>query len=175
MDQGLAAVWAGIAGLAGAGIGGAGAAWGAWIGGKKTVEAAIQAERSAATAEHQHWQRQQRYDAYRAVMALTEEMSRWTQPITVQMVIDISSRLRESLAGVEVLGPPDVSAAGGMLLAPLMDALIDFRAANPGAPGTAPVPNGTPVPWPTARSQQLMTGRTTFRNAVRTVLERPPT
>src|SRR5690349_8302162 len=109
MDQGLAAVWAGIAGLAGAGIGGGAAVWGAAIGGKKTVEAAVQAEQRAAAAEHQHWQRQARYDAYRAVMAIAEETSRWTQPISVSTVVEASSRLREAIAAVDVVGPAEAS------------------------------------------------------------------
>jgi hypothetical protein len=60
MDQGIAAVVAGVAGLVGAGIGGLATAYGARIGAQKTIEAAQTQVQHQATAEHGHWVREQR-------------------------------------------------------------------------------------------------------------------
>ncbi|MFH9988447.1 hypothetical protein [Streptomyces luteogriseus] len=69
MDQGIAGVIAGIAGLVGAGVGGLATAYGARIGAQKTLEAAhAQVERQS-TAEHLHWMRDHRRQAYDDVMA----------------------------------------------------------------------------------------------------------
>ncbi|MEU4893507.1 hypothetical protein AB0B12_35405 [Streptomyces sp. NPDC044780] len=68
MDQGIAAVAAGIAGLLGAGIGGLAAAYGARIGAQNTIEAARTQVDRQATAEHLHWIREQRRQAYSAIM-----------------------------------------------------------------------------------------------------------
>ncbi|MFD8369236.1 hypothetical protein ACFV2Z_00450 [Streptomyces sp. NPDC059688] len=63
MDQGVAAIWAGVAGLVGAGIGGLATAYGARIGAQKSLEAVgLQVEQQAA-AEHAHWVREQRRQA----------------------------------------------------------------------------------------------------------------
>ncbi|MFF4040670.1 hypothetical protein [Streptomyces sp. NPDC001816] len=60
MDQGAAAVFAGVAGLIGAGIGGLATAYGARIGAQKSIEAVgLQVQRQSA-AEHGHWVREQR-------------------------------------------------------------------------------------------------------------------
>ncbi|MGX5214852.1 hypothetical protein ACWKT3_40290 [Streptomyces violaceus] len=60
MDQGIAAVVAGIAGIVGAGIGGFATAYGARIGAQKSMEAVqIQVQRQSA-AEHEHWVRDHR-------------------------------------------------------------------------------------------------------------------
>ncbi|MFE3585312.1 hypothetical protein [Streptomyces vinaceus] len=68
MDQGMAAVAAGIVGLLGAGIGGLATAYGARVGAQQTVEAArTQVDRQAA-AEHLHWVREQRRQTYSDIM-----------------------------------------------------------------------------------------------------------
>ncbi|MGW5284644.1 hypothetical protein ACWERI_35260 [Streptomyces collinus] len=60
MDQGIAAVLAGVAGLVGAGIGGLTTAYGARVGAQKSIEAVqVQVDRQAAS-EHEHWVRDQR-------------------------------------------------------------------------------------------------------------------
>ncbi|MEV1061762.1 hypothetical protein [Streptomyces sp. NPDC050263] len=60
MDQGIAAVLAGVAGLAGAGIGGLATAYGARIGAQKSMEAVQVQVRKQSEAEHLHWAREQR-------------------------------------------------------------------------------------------------------------------
>ncbi|MEU8870270.1 hypothetical protein AB0D24_03745 [Streptomyces javensis] len=63
MDQGIAAVFAGVAGLVGAGIGGLATAYGARIGAHKTIEAAQTQVQHQSAAEHRHWVREQRRQA----------------------------------------------------------------------------------------------------------------
>ena len=173
MDQGVAAVWAGIAGLAGAGIGGAAAVWGSAIAGRKSIEAAKQQSERAAAAEHQHWQRQARFDAYRSLLAIAEEMGRWARPLSVSMVVGVISRLREAVADVHILGPAEASAAAGRLLEPALEALFDFRAAHPEMAGSQ-VAGDESVPWGQNRTDELLTAHAAFRETVRAVLERPP-
>jgi hypothetical protein len=171
VDQGIAAVWAGLAGLGGAGIGGAAAAWGAWIGGKKTVEAAEkQAQRSAAS-EHHAWQRETRYKEYRAVLSITEEMARWAEPVSLSTALELSSRLREAINNVYVVGPPEASAAAGRLLMPVLDAFFVHVEAT--ASGRS-VPASTPITWDASRSSQMLITHAEFREALRVILERPP-
>uniref|UniRef100_A0AAU2A172 Secreted protein n=1 Tax=Streptomyces sp. NBC_00093 TaxID=2975649 RepID=A0AAU2A172_9ACTN len=64
MDEGLAAVVAGMAALAGAGIGGLCAVWGARIGAERAWDSARQQIRDQAAAEHGHWIRERRLEAY---------------------------------------------------------------------------------------------------------------
>lgn len=174
MDQGVAALWAGIAGLAGAGIGGAAAAWGAWISGKRAVEAAVQAAQRAATAEHQQWQRQARYDAYRTVIAITEEIDRWApDPVSFATLTATSSRLSEAITGVDVLGPVEAVEAADELMRPLIGALLDFRSShtefNNNPPGDAT------IRWDSDRINDFVDAELGFGNVVRAVLGRPPT
>ncbi|QIT44993.1 hypothetical protein [Streptomyces antibioticus] len=68
MDQGIAGVIAGIAGLVGAGIGGFATAYGARVGAQKTIEAAQAQVSHQSTAEHAHWVREQRRQAYSDAM-----------------------------------------------------------------------------------------------------------
>ncbi|MGW8765792.1 hypothetical protein ACWGN5_25145 [Streptomyces sp. NPDC055815] len=63
MDQGLAAALAGIAGVVGAGIGGLATAYGARVGAQKTIEAVHTQVAHQASAEHEHWTREQRRQA----------------------------------------------------------------------------------------------------------------
>lgn len=64
----MAAVAAGMVGLIGAGIGGLATAYGARVGAQKTIEAARTQVDRQATAEHRHWVREQRRQAYSAVL-----------------------------------------------------------------------------------------------------------
>lgn len=63
MDQGLAAIFAGVAGLVGTGVGGMATAYGARTGGNKMLETAHAQVRAQSTAEHGHWVREQRRQA----------------------------------------------------------------------------------------------------------------
>ncbi|MFF9329443.1 hypothetical protein ACF1AY_32585 [Streptomyces sp. NPDC014776] len=64
MDQGVAAVIAGVAGLVGAGFGGLATAYGARVGAQKTIEAARAQVVHQSVAEHAHWVRDQRRQVY---------------------------------------------------------------------------------------------------------------
>lgn len=175
MDQGVAAVWAGIAGLAGAGIGGGLAAWGSWIGGRKTVEAAERAEERAAKTGHQQWQRERRYDAYRAFMELLDEMNAWTVNVRAQEVIDLLTRLRGAAAAISVLGPEEVAEAAASSISALTQvAFRSLHAANHTyQPGEA-VPSSTPAALTPENSQRMADAREQFQAAVHDVLGAPP-
>ncbi|MFD5317884.1 hypothetical protein [Streptomyces sp. NPDC127098] len=73
MDQGIAAVLAGITGLLGAAIGGFAAAWGARIGAETAARASAQQVRDQAQVDHDHWLRGQRLEAWRALLARYDE------------------------------------------------------------------------------------------------------
>lgn len=80
MDQGMAALIAGLTGMAGA-LGGAvagaiGAVRGAKVGAERTAEATRQQVQDQAVAEHSHWLRQQRQTAYSAFIAANQAAER---------------------------------------------------------------------------------------------------
>ncbi|MFB6837085.1 hypothetical protein [Streptomyces sp. NPDC056361] len=77
MDQGLAAALAGIAGVVGAGIGGLATAYGARVGAQKTIEAVHTQVTHQASAEHEHWTREQRRQA------CDETVSAWMTFVTL--------------------------------------------------------------------------------------------
>lgn len=170
MDQGLAAVWAGVAGLVGAGIGGAAAVWGAAIGGRRTVEAAERQAQRTATAEHQHWLRQQRHDAYRALVLVVDEAMSSGTPTAFE-VLDRAARVRQAVSAVSVLGPDGIGLPAVALLSPFADHLEQLR--NQHASGST-VTSTTPAPWPPALLAELRTAYATYRLAVRDALNAPP-
>jgi hypothetical protein len=171
VDQGIAAVWAGVAGLVGAGIGGAGAVWGAAIGGRRTVEAAERQAQRAAAAEHQHWLRQQRYEAYQALTLLVEEAMSGPTP-TAADVLETTSRVRAAVSAVAVLGPNEVSNAAVAMLDPFSDRLVSLR--TQGAAGGGRLPNATPAPWDPATLDQLRASYAVYRLAARSFFNEPP-
>lgn len=171
MDQGVAAVWAGAAGLVGAGIGGAAAAWGAWVAGEKTVEAAEKQARQSAVAEHHAWQRQARYEAYRTLLGITEEMASWVPPISLRAAVELVGRLRESVNAVYVLGPPEATAAARRLLEPMLDAMFEQVA---GLNAGATVSAEAPIAWDARRAAEMFRTHEEFREVMRGVLDRPP-
>jgi hypothetical protein len=171
MDQGVAAVWAGFAGLGGACIGGAAAVWGSWVTGKKSVEAAEKQAHRAALAEHQAWQRQARYEAYRLALSITEEMAGWTPPTSLRTAMELLGRLREAVNAVYVLGPPEATAAARRLLEPMLDAMfVHVAAVNSGVS----VSTESPIAWDDARAAEMFRTHAEFREVLRAVLERPP-
>lgn len=130
MDQGWAAIWAGIAALVGAGVGGGFAVWGAAIGGRKAVEAARQQVKDQAVTEHGHWLREQRQEAYLAFLR------------TLDGILTASGMVDQSLADVaeikyedERMGYPDGPGDPEDLLwagmdQPLVSALAEMDAAS---------------------------------------------
>jgi hypothetical protein len=167
----LASLWAGAAGLVGAGIGGAAAAWGAWVGGKKTVEAAERQAQRTALAEHRAWQRQQRYEAYRTALSITEEMAGWTPPTSLRTALELVGRLREAVNAVYVLGPAEATAAARRLLEPMLDAMFVHVAA---VQSGASVSVESPIAWDDARAAEMFRTHAEFREVLRVILEQPP-
>ncbi|MFF8448625.1 hypothetical protein ACF06Q_13085 [Streptomyces leeuwenhoekii] len=126
MDQGVAAFVAGIAGmvgaLGGAVAGGIAAVRGARIGAEKTAEATRQAVRDQATAEHGHWLRGQRRDAYASFITATQAVTDASKAVTsmqhdqliafnesVQDLIKISSL-------ITLMGPEEAITAAGRVI-----------------------------------------------------------
>ncbi|MFJ6433896.1 hypothetical protein [Streptomyces sp. NPDC091416] len=121
MDQGVAALVAGIVGmvgaLGGAVAGGVAAVRGARIGAEKTGEATRQAVQDQAAAEHGHWLREQRRDAYASFITATQAVTDASKAVTsmqhdeliafnasVQDLIKISSLIK-------LMGPEDAISA----------------------------------------------------------------
>jgi hypothetical protein len=121
VDQGIAAVLAGVAGLVGAGVGGLATAYGARIGAQKTIEATrLQVERQA-EAEHLHWIRDHRRGAYGDILAATGsflaaainnlvrlQADRSLSDEERQLVRDLHSALAEATARADLWGPGSV-------------------------------------------------------------------
>jgi hypothetical protein len=180
MDQGLAAVWAGVAGLAGAGVGGCFAVWGTVIGGRKAVEAAQEQETRAARAEHQHWQRQQRFESYQALMAAAEPLVTWRDRVPWEEARSGIDPVRTAVHRVQMLGP--AAAAQAALQLPRIGAQAT-RAQWPWAAMTDPCPPHPGVPRDVAGYPDLdwRPYREAFRQAFeafaeagREVLGQPP-
>lgn len=136
MDQGLAAVIAGAFGLVGAAVGGAAAAWGARVGAEKTALATRQQVRDQAEAEHAHWLRQQRLEAYEGFLSAFEAHSRiflasyharetrrshvdsegdraqllasMLTPEEIEAFGDAAQTMRERATRISIVGPPRV-------------------------------------------------------------------
>ncbi|MGW6456991.1 hypothetical protein ACWF94_13900 [Streptomyces sp. NPDC055078] len=70
MNEGLAAIVAAAFGLVGAAIGGSAAVWGA----RATAASLLQQVQAQAVAEHGHWRRGTRQDAYEAYIAALHDM-----------------------------------------------------------------------------------------------------
>ncbi|MEU6340665.1 hypothetical protein ABZ883_06910 [Streptomyces sp. NPDC046977] len=128
MDQGMAALIAGVAGmvgaLGGAVAGGIAAVRGARIGAERTAEATRQQVQDQAAAEHGHWLREQRRDAYASFIAATQAVTDAAKAVTameyeqlmgfnrsVQELVKVSSLI--TLMGPESM----VSAAGRTIYA----------------------------------------------------------
>lgn len=92
MDQGVAALIAGLAGtggaLAGAVIGALAAVRGARIGAERAAETARQQVQDQASVDHGHWLRQQRIEAYTSFLAGYDECTK------------ISHRTRKKILGM---------------------------------------------------------------------------
>lgn len=123
MDQGLAAVWAGAAGLVGAGIGGAAAVWGAAIGGRRTVEAAERQAQRTAVTEHQHWLRQQRFDAYQELMTAAEPLTNRGHTVSWEAGRLGTEKVENAIRRVNLLGPQEVREAAVRLHHPMNQAM----------------------------------------------------
>lgn len=130
MDQGIAALIAGIAGTAGA-LGGAvagaiGAVRGARAGAETTAEATRQQVRDQAAVEHSHWLRQQRQAAYSAFIAASQVAQRAAEAAMrdapglpgrdeIQALGEAIETLSHVSSQVSVLGPENMIAMSGQV------------------------------------------------------------
>ncbi|MFE3549961.1 hypothetical protein ACFXN2_14925 [Streptomyces kronopolitis] len=132
MDEGTAALIAGVAGMIGA-LGGAiagaiGAVRGARVGAERTAEATRQQVRDQATAEHGHWLRQQRQAAYSSFIAANQATERAAQAALVgepgrrtQWDADFEAfkqsieELNDVASQISVLGPDSMIRASGRI------------------------------------------------------------
>ncbi|MEU1925140.1 hypothetical protein ACFZAB_30735 [Streptomyces albogriseolus] len=120
MDEGVAAIVAGVAGmvgaLGGAVAGGVAAIRGARIGAEKTAEATRAQVRDQAALDHRRWLQQQRVEAYSAfleawdaVLISITEAGGWREEPTpaeaLGPVSDALRNLRSQLTRVTVVGP----------------------------------------------------------------------
>ena len=92
MDQGAAALIAGMAGmigaLGGALAGGVAAVRGARVGAETTAAAALQQIQDQAVTEHQQWLRGQRQQAYSALIAEVQTVRRVTQSLMTALFVE---------------------------------------------------------------------------------------
>jgi hypothetical protein len=120
MDEGVAALIAGLAGMAGA-LGGAvaggmAAVRGAKIGAENAADVARQQTKDQATVEHQHWIREQRQQAYVAFMAaalkcelechnIREALSNSRNSIETEPLESALTEVTETAPRILLLGP----------------------------------------------------------------------
>ncbi|GFN05590.1 hypothetical protein ACTFBT_20695 [Streptomyces microflavus] len=92
MDQGTAALIAGLAGalgaLGGALTGGIAAVRGARIGAETAAVAARQQVQDQAATEHAHWLRERRQETYGIFLAAAQEVQRMAQPLVVALYVE---------------------------------------------------------------------------------------
>lgn len=92
MDQGTAALIAGLTGmlgaLGGALTGGIAAVRGARIGAESAATAARHQVKDQAATEHAHWLRERRQDTYNTFLTATQEVQRMVQPLIVALYIE---------------------------------------------------------------------------------------
>lgn len=89
MDQGVAAVIAGIAGVIGTGVGGLATAYGARIGAQKSMEAVQVQVREQSEAEHSHWVREQRRQA---CVELTDALGAFAKSVAASWPLVLEGR-----------------------------------------------------------------------------------
>lgn len=133
MDQGLAALIAGVAGtvgaLGGAIAGGVGAVRGARIGAEKTADALHKQTQDQAEIEHRHWAREQRRlacsNAMEAHSALTWAMVQCAMPLERgelpdrddHMTLDRAAQpLPRAAQQLQLWGPPELASAAAELV-----------------------------------------------------------
>ncbi|MFJ8152240.1 hypothetical protein [Streptomyces sp. NPDC094468] len=111
MDQGVAALIAAGFGVLGTAVGGAAAVWGAKIGAERSAQAVKQQVRDQTAAEHAHWLRQQRLEAYERFEDNYSQLARLAVRIDgdVSPAADLLRDLAHCSSRIEILGPLEVS------------------------------------------------------------------
>ncbi|MDF3141688.1 MULTISPECIES: hypothetical protein [unclassified Streptomyces] len=141
MDQEIAALIAAGFGLLGAVVGGAAAVWGAKIGAERSAHAVKQQVQDQAAAEHAHWLRQQRSEAYEQFEDAYNEVSRLVElgeEQDVSQAVELIRTLYRWQARIEILGPPAVAESAEGVLSVLgmrLAALTAMHRMNSGADG----------------------------------------
>nr|BFD83064.1 hypothetical protein StreXyl84_24650 [Streptomyces sp. Xyl84] len=141
MDQGIAALIAAGVGLLGAVVGGAAAVWGAKIGAERSARAVRQQVQDQAAAEHAHWLRQQRSEAYEQFEDAYNEVARRVElgeEEDVTQAVELIRTLYRWQARIEILGPPAVAESAEGVLSVLgmrLAALAAMHRMNSGADG----------------------------------------
>ncbi|MGW0828771.1 hypothetical protein [Streptomyces sp. NPDC002845] len=116
MDEGIAALLAGMAALLGALIGGGFTARAARIGGEKTVEAARQQVKDQAHVESKRWLLQARYDTYQVILGAIESyMNALILPTSEEEAEAAKQRFHSAKLRVDLVGPDTVRSAVGEL------------------------------------------------------------
>ncbi|WP_406429841.1 hypothetical protein OHA59_30350 [Streptomyces sp. NBC_01589] len=142
MDQGIAALVAAGFGLAGTAVGGAAAVWGAKMGAERSAQAVKQQVQDQAAAEHAHWLRQQRSEAYEQFEDTYNEVARLValgEEQDVSQAAELIRTLHRWQARIEILGPVAVAESADGVLSVLMmrlAALTALHRMNSGADGT---------------------------------------
>lgn len=109
MDQGIAALIAAGFGLVGAGVGGLAAVWGAKVGAERSAQATRQQVQDQAVAEHDHWLRQQRLEAYQNFQDTYGELARLValgEGEDLSAASESTRVLSRWSSRIDILGPP---------------------------------------------------------------------
>lgn len=119
MDQGAAALIAGMAGmvgaLGGALAGGVAAVRGARVGAETTAAAALQQIQDQAVTEHQRWLREQRQQAYSALIAEVQAVRQATLPLVTALYVEHRREPQLDAAQVSIRQLCDVGNAVALL------------------------------------------------------------
>lgn len=126
MDQGIAALVAGVTGmvgaLGGAVAGGVAAVRGARIGAERTAEATRQQVQDQAAAEHGHWLREQRRDAYASFITATQAVTDASKAVTTmqhEQLIGLNRSIQELIkvsSLITLMGPEEAISAAGRVI-----------------------------------------------------------
>lgn len=140
----------------GAGIGGGLAIRGARIAGDKAIEAAERAEQRAAIAEHQHWLRQARYDAYQELLRIADLLTP-NYPLPDAEFESLVDQLLRVADRIRIVGPEEVTVA--------LDSLVDHALAGLREPSDN---------WMSSRANLFYEAYQHATETIRTVLETAP-
>jgi len=176
----VAAIWAGVVGLAGAGIGGAAAVWGSYIAGRRAVQAATEQAARTARAEHEHWQRGQRFEAYEELLSAAEVLVNWGGIVPWEDARLGIERVDRAVRRVCLLGPDEAADASTLFYRPMAEAQMSWPESAMTDP--CPTPPGRPVDvagypdlrW-RAHRDNFKAAFMVFSGVARRVLDAPPT
>ncbi|MFJ5728339.1 hypothetical protein [Streptomyces paradoxus] len=141
MDQGIAALIAAGFGLVGAVVGGIAAVWGVKVGAERSAQATRQQVQDQAAAEHDHWLRQQRLEAYQNFQDTYGELVRLTAldgDEDLSAAAESARVLFRWSSRIDILGPPNVAELADRVTSALtirLTAAIAMHRMNSGVDG----------------------------------------